>query len=400
MSPTCDASGERAAILHLLPDLQLGGGQQVLVRHLREMDPDRFVHHVAYFGPPHDLAAAFHEAGARLHDLGAWSWRRAPGVLARLLRLAARESIALVHTNGTPVDKLHGQLVALLRGLPHVTTLHGMTLQIGPLSLRPRPLAHRAVGSSLRELERWLDRRTLRAVIAVSDAVREDWRNQLAARGVPDSRVRVIYSGIPVEEFARASPERDRTRAELGVDPDDPLLISVARLDVGKGLEILLPMLGQVRERHPRARLWIVGDGPLRQRLAAERDARGIGPAVALLGQRQDVARLLGAADVFVFPSVREGFGLVVLEALAAGLPVVSTALPSLRPLADETPEALRIVDPDPGEFASAVEALLDRPDRGHALGLLGRESVRARWDVASSAARYEAVYREILGAP
>jgi glycosyltransferase involved in cell wall biosynthesis len=250
-------------------------------------------------------------------------------------------------------------------------------------------------------LEASLDKRALSAVIAVSDAVRDDWRPYLASRGIPDERIEVIYSGIPVDAYRESSDGRAGRgiRDELGIPHDAPVVVTVSRLYPGKRNELLIPVLAALRERVPGTRLVVVGEGPERERLAKEIGAAGLEGAVHLVGRRLDVPAFLEAADLFVFPSGREGFGLVVVEALAAGLPVVCAPLPSLRRVAEASPALRMVADDSAAGFTAEMTALLLDPERSARLGEEGRRYIADHWNVNVSARRYEDVYLSLLGA-
>ncbi|MCB9897819.1 MAG: glycosyltransferase [Planctomycetes bacterium] len=394
-SPSSPTRGPHPVrVLHVLPDLATGGGQQVLLRHVSAGDAARVLHHVAWFGTARDLSEPLRAAGATLHDL---SGTRGLGAFGALRDVARAEQVDLLHTNGTPVDRLFGHLVAWRLGLPAVTTLHGLRPDPGPISLRPLALLDRARDALRRRVLRALDRRTLAAAIAVSDAVLDDWRAELGALGAPGPRRVTICTGVPLDVHAAASRERARVRAAIDVPDAAPLLLCVARLESGKRVHLLPPVLERVRRVHPATRLLVAGEGGERPRLERLVRDLGLDDAVLLAGRRDDVPELLAAADVFVFPSEREGFGLVVLEALAAGLPVVAEALPSLTHLRALDAGLVDATFADPDATAAQVVALLDDPSRRTELGARGRRVAAAHFDVRDSARRIEDLYLAVL---
>lgn len=140
---------------------------------------------------------------------------------------------------------------------------------------------------------------------------------------VPDERFHVLHNCIDLSEVGdRGSETRLRVRASLGVADDEMLVGTVGTLRPEKGHSVLISAWQQLCEQHvgPRAKLVIVGDGPIRQKLHDE--ARGV-PGIVWAGNRSDVGEILAAMDVFVFPSVDEGLGIALLEAMATGLPSV-----------------------------------------------------------------------------
>jgi len=379
-------------ILHTLPDLQTGGGQMVLLRHLRHMDPERYEHHVCFFLPADDMRAQFEEIGVATHYIPHRGWRHIRSCLNQLSKCVDELDIRLIHSNGTTIDKLYGQIAALRAGIPLLNSLHGV-------KPRPRrPLGMLAYASrSIVELP--LDRMTRLHEVAVSDPILVDWKARLRAGGVASGRQHVVYSGIPVDDYRRrlSADERRQLRAELGIEPGDLALITVTRLVQAKGLDMLVPMMQRLTADEPNARLLIVGDGDRRASLADEIRAAGLEDRMILLGRRTDVAPLLAAADLFVFPSLFEGFGLVVLEAMAAGLPVVAFDLPVLRIL-DEQDTGISLVTERSGE-ALAVR-ILDRargPENLQEIGARAAATIATHWDVRRSAQAYSRLYDEII---
>ncbi len=232
------------------------------------------------------------------------------------------------------------------------------------------------------------------AVVCVSDRVRRDY---VAATGVPAHRVRVLYNGIDVGAIASLPREREAVRAEFGMPPDAILAVCPARLVPQKGHDLLVDAFARVASRHTRAHLLLAGEGPLAVPLAETIDAAGLRGRVVLAGPRRDVPRLLRAADLAVLASHREGFSNVVLEALAAGTPLVVTDVGGNRE-AMEGEATGRLVPPgDPDALARALDQLLAD---GDLRTRLGEAAARRAWrfDLDRIAAETETLYRDVLG--
>ncbi len=232
----------------------------------------------------------------------------------------------------------------------------------------------------------------LAAVIAVSEAAAAGWRPVLA-RLAPQARLAAIPNGIAAPAVTRTRAE---TRGALGISLDAPLLLAVGRFTPQKDQITLVRAIRTLPD--PALRLVLAGDGP--ERPACEAEAAG-DPRVAFLGQRGDVGDLMAAADLLVLPSRFEGLPLVVLEAMAIGLPVVASRIDSAR-------EALGPAHPflaepgDPPAFAAAIAAALATP--GAAPGAFVAASARrrhaARFTAARMAADTAALYRAVLDRP
>ncbi len=258
--------------------------------------------------------------------------------------------------------------------------------RIGSQLARPRsrpPLIATYHGVPLEEIDGAA--RVLRladAVVCVSDGLRE----QLADRGLRAERLTVIPNGVP--DAIPLDPER-RTAldAELGLAADAPVAALIGRLVPQKAHDRFLHAAAQVKRALPEARFLIVGEGPLRARLEAQRDALGLAGEVTFTGVRDDVPALLGRADLVVFSSIWEGLSIVALEALAAGVPLVSTDVAGTRELL--ATGAGLIVPHEDEALAAAIGALLADPAERERMGAAGRALHAERFSTARMCAAY-----------
>ncbi|GAA4752237.1 glycosyltransferase family 4 protein [Nocardioides endophyticus] len=226
-------------------------------------------------------------------------------------------------------------------------------------------------------------------LLAVSDlvvAVSDDVAARLTAGGLDPARLRVIENAVPSPVADPAV--RAEVRAELGLAGESRVALCVARLATPKRIDLLLEAWGEV----PDATLLLAGDGP--DRAALERRATPLGDRVRFLGERRDVGRLLSVADLVVLPSDREGLPMAVLEALAAGVPVVASAVGGLPQLGDDAVELVAPRRPD--ALAAGVRRVLDDPARRDALVSAGRALVEQRFSSARMQSDYESVYEGV----
>jgi glycosyltransferase involved in cell wall biosynthesis len=230
----------------------------------------------------------------------------------------------------------------------------------------------------------------------VSEAVRDDWLPVLARRGVGGERVHVIHSGVP-KEYLEEMDDAGRRRLKSSIDATGHVVASVGRLSKNKHVDRVLEAFVAIKKAVAGAVLVVLGDGPERaplERLATE---LGVGESVRFLGARSDVRQWLLATDVLMFASRREGFGLVVIEALAAGAGVVSHRLPSLYVL-ERLGAGVRFVDAASADelAAATIDLLCDAPGRRERRAR-GREIVSEHFTAERTARRYEDVYRRVL---
>jgi glycosyltransferase involved in cell wall biosynthesis len=232
---------------------------------------------------------------------------------------------------------------------------------------------------------------TVQRSIALTRAIACD----LEAAGVPRGRIARIVNGIESPALtARPTP------AALGLPwgPDQPVVVFVGRLIPSKGVDWLLAAWAEVAADHRDARLLLVGDGPERRSLEALTARLGVLGSVRFAGARRDVERVLALADVFVLPSRHEGMSNAVLEAMAAGVPVVvaNDARGGNRELVEDGVQGFVVPLEDCGALARAIARLLDEPALARAMGHRGRRTVQARYAMEHVADRYCALYEEL----
>ena len=234
-------------------------------------------------------------------------------------------------------------------------------------------------------------------IIAVSEPVRAGLRLWLG-QGL-SHRVTVIENGVPVwPEFRLDREERARLMAELAVRVDSrPVLIAVGRLAPQKAPLDLIEACSWLRKFGHAFTCLVVGDGPLRGQVQKAVEEEGLVPYVRILGEREDVARLLSLADAFVMASHWEGLPLALLEAMAAGRPVVATSVGGIPGVVTDGYNGLLVPPRAPREMARAVARLLDDPSERRRLGSRARVTIEERYSVEAMASRllteYESAY-------
>jgi glycosyltransferase involved in cell wall biosynthesis len=227
--------------------------------------------------------------------------------------------------------------------------------------------------------------------IAVSESTAEF---TIRARLVPAERTKVVYLGSPLDEFARdRSPEEiAAARAALGIDPSTIAVGTVTRLMPSKGNQYLVEAVREITARQPRVRVYIAGEGELAQELHDLARSLGLGDRLIFLGFQRDVAAVLAAFDVVVFPSLWEGTPLTAFEALAAGKPIVSTDADGLLDILTDRRDAIVVPKRNPGALARAVIDVIEQPGLAERLGHEARRT-GARYDIARFVRKMERLY-------
>src|SRR5688572_19672148 len=322
----------------------------------------------------------FQAAGVRTIDLRARR-RSDPAALWRLGQLLRRGQFDIVHTHS-----FRTELGSVLWGrLPKLAPIVVRTVHnVEEYHVSPR------YATLSRLSARGLDR-----IVAISDAVAEFLRHDAA---LPEEKVVRIYYGIDPSPFQPDLPPPSR-RPE-GDPLRRPTIGVVARLAPQKGHRVLFDALPAVRAAIPEVYARLVGHEELSK--AAELHAyaveRGVDDLVWFEGFRSDIAQVMADLDVFVLPSLWEGFGLVLLEAMAAGRPVVASAVGPIPEIVVDGVTGLLVPPGDPAALAEGIIRLLRDPDLAAAFGRAGRARVERELRVDTMVARTESLYDELLG--
>lgn len=234
-------------------------------------------------------------------------------------------------------------------------------------------------------------------VVTISEAI----RRVLLDQGVPEARVTCVHSAVEPPDAPDPEQLREdcrQLRAELGIpDPGVPLVGMMAQFIERKGHRLILDAWQAVQAENPGARLLLFGKGSLEEEIRGEAEARGFGSTVHFMGFREDLARLRPCLALVVHPATAEGLGVAVLEAAAAGLPVVGGRAGGIPEAIDHEVTGF-LVDPrEADSLAGAVNALLGAPGRASRMGEAAREKIRREFSVDQMVEGNLAVYREVL---
>jgi glycosyltransferase involved in cell wall biosynthesis len=367
-----------ATICQLLHGLRIGGAE-VLAAGLA-----RRFHGVFRF-----LFVCLDELGSlgqQLREEGfpVWLLRRQPGVdwqcswqLAKLLR---HEQVDLLHAHQyTPF--FYGMTARVLcRRPPVLFTEHGRWYP--DVRRRKRILANRLL----------LERRD--RVVGVGQSVRQALIDN---EGFPSARVQLIYNGVAMAPFAQARAERAPVRLELGVGDGDVVILQVARQDALKDHATAIRTLARVVGQGVKARLVLVGEGPEEPEIREIVQQQKLDSHVRFLGLRTDIARLLSAADLVLLTSVSEGIPLTLIEAMAMGLPVVSTRVGGVQEVVEEGKTGMLAPRGEDAALAEGVLRLAHDPALRDQMGELGRQRARTLFSDDLMHDRYYRLYREML---
>lgn len=365
-------------VLHVTTTGRLGGAERLLLDMARTRPVPKVDIEVCTLLGGGDLASALARDGIECHSLGirgVRDLRRGIGELVRLIRSGGYD---IVHTH-----------------LVHGAALGNIATRLARVG-RPVMTRHYAfhVAWYGTPLDRALDRVSLRSaerVFAISRAVA---RTLTEHEGVPASKVEVIPNGIDPERVTRlaaAAPTRDGTvNGVLRAG-------TVGSLHSRKGHAYLLHALFRLVDVRPRLTVMFVGEGPLRSEL--ERMARelALSGSVRFVGYTPDPYGLMAGLDIYVQPSVEEGFGIAVLEAMALARPVVASAAGGLPEIVTDGVHGILVRPADAEALANGLRRLAGDPDERRELGGRAAERVRAEFHSALASQRYLAAYERLL---
>lgn len=302
--------------------------------------------------------------------------------LLRLTDFLSRSQYSIVHTH-TSKPGMVGTLAATRTGIPAI--IH--TVHLFPFHEETGRIATTAYVGAARLSARWCDR-----IVTVSEFQRR-WALRVGI-GTPEQVVS-IPNGVPTKR-GRSTRSREEIRAELGMG-DAFMVLSTGRLAEQKGFEYLIRAAAHLRSDSMPAKIVLAGDGPLKRELSKLVSALGLEEMVMLLGFRPDVGDLLAACDLVVLPSLWEGLSISLLEAMAAGKPVVTTTIGSNFEVTNDGETALLVPSKDSGSLAAAIRALANDGPRLEELGRRGREVQRERYTMRGMLDAYLNEYERLL---
>lgn len=297
-----------------------------------------------------------------------------------ILRIFSRERFDIVQTHLSHGCILGG-VAGWFIGIPVVATLHNPA---------PRRIGHYRIREFVWE---FVLRRLAARVIAVGSTIQEAYKSKL-----PEGKIDLVLNSVSSTAVSTAS-ERDAVRIELVGNLSSKLIFCVGRLVAGKGLSELLSAFAQIHKQYPDLYLIMVGEGALRENLVHEAESLQIMGSIRFLGMRNDVQRLLAAADIYVSASYSEGMSIALLEAMAAGLPIVATAVgeaPHL--LADN--RGILIPWGDVDALVLGFRYLLENPTEMIRMGRTVREYVQNNCSPDVWLDQLETVYSKAMGVP
>jgi len=344
--------------------LDMGGMEKLLVEFARHADRQRFQLQFISMTSRGKLAHEIEKCGWPVTALEEPPGRR-PGLVFRLARLFGSERYDLVHAHNTKALIFSAPAARFARVSGIIQTRHGQPYQAT-----------------------WRRKLMFRVASIMTDkvvCVSEDSKRLTAQNGVAPGKLCTLWNGVDIGHFRYSGPQAKGP------------VVTVARLSPEKDIENLVRAAGLIAANHPDFRLVIAGNGPCLPSLKELTSDLGMTKTIDFLGEVKDVRSLLEKASVFVLPSLTEGVSLTLLEAMAAGLPVVATNVGGNPEVVINGKTGILVPPGDFKELALAITALLCQPDLMRAMGREGRDRAERNFDVRKMVESYEDLYEEIL---
>ena len=366
------------SILLIGTQMAIGGAQRGLFDQARWFDSNRCKVVVAFF---YDKEG-FHEKWKQAVDFPVYNlqaYERGAGFLRqglllirglwRLWGLLKRERFDVIETF-THDSNLLGLPLAWLARVPVRIATHRGKIEAFP---RWRQVLHGVL----------INTGIAHALIAVSDQTRQ----HAIQEGIWESRITVIPNAV--KPLDTSSVDRNVIRKKLGLNEDDIFLLSIGRLTYQKGHEFLVQAMSKVVSRFPNAKAGICGEGLLRSQLEAQIIEAGLSSHVKMLGAWDDVSPLLASAEIFILPSRWEGLSRALMEAMAAGLPVIATQVDGIQDLITDSVNGLLIPSEDAEALANSILQLIDDTEMRKRIGAAGQAHVLLTHSVNDMCKKY-----------
>lgn len=363
---------DRIKILYVITSLGIGGAERLLLSYLKLLNHQKYDFHViALREKPDDLLEeiSLHSEVSVLGIRSAFS----PSVVFRLVKLINQIKPDIIHS--------HLFQARFYTAIAHLISKRGILITHKHNNVNPKK---HNVFIILEMISIFLSKK----VIAISNSVKRSLnRYEL----VPSKKIFILHNGIDYEKFFKIAESNNILR-------ENPIVIgTVCRLEPQKGIQYLLLAMRIILTKFPSVRLEIVGDGSLFQELQSLTKDLGISNSVKFFGKFVDVIPFYKKMNLFVLPSLYEGFGIVLLEAMAAGVPVIATNVDGIKEVVIDGESGILIPSKNPEAIADAVLKLIENPQLADKLVDAGLKRSKS-FDIKEHVMKLENFYADLLG--
>ena len=374
----------KISVIQLLHTMAYGGIETIVINWMRHLDPSEIDLHLVCFENPTNTEKPFMDAaqayGIHVDKI---PWNRLKPVFRStraLVQLVRKYQAEIIHTHNVYAD-----LVGLIAGKWTGSKVMASHYVWGDFGLKLNLLQ-----KFNQSLLPYFDHVTAQCEQTFQDSIR---------RGLRPERISVLGSGMFVVDRVMSSEERIGKRANLGCNNEHTVLVNVARLYPEKAHEFLLHCFREILDRCPQTRLWIAGIGPLEEELRAICTRLNLDHAVRWLGFVSDLQSVFAIADLQVHPALNEGIPLALLQGMAAGMPIVASAVGGVPEIVDGHEHGLLVPVNDKALFVNSVVSLIEDRERSKQIGEAARQYIRDEQSIEHAAAMLKKLYQELLSA-
>ncbi|MFH1704114.1 MAG: glycosyltransferase [Nitrospirota bacterium] len=370
---------EKINILHIYQNSKIGGVQQQLLSLLKAYNREWFHPIFCCLGPKEEMGKEIEGTGIEFIPLNKLRYNRfSSGIVLELHRLMKKKQIHVVRTHRYR-SNLYGRLAAFFAGVPVIiASVHDNYRT----DKRPKRRIMNRILSKITD-----------KIVAVSEDVKEDI---MRYDRIDPSKIEVIPNGIDVERF---NPEKNTTdiRKEFSLEEDDIVIGFIGRIVTAKGLEYLLDALPYLKGEFKSIKLLIVGEGSLVEKLKERAKKNNIFDNILFTGKRRDIPEILASINIFVMPSIAEGFPNALLEAMAMGKPIVTTEVGGIPEIVKNGFNGLLVPPRDTLSLSKAIKELISNDQLAAKMGQAASNLVRDNLSIKAIAQKWQSLYLSIL---
>jgi len=382
---------EKIKELHVITRLEKGGAPSVLLEVLRRCDAKQFEHHIATgiaSEPENDMILYAKNLGLRVFVIP--TFVRDIHLFLDLITLL--KLYFLVRKGGYDIIHCHtskggfiGRLAARLANArciiysPHGDIFEGY------------------FGKIKTHFFTWLEKFAAKFTDKIITLTKSGIEPYVKAGIGNPSQFEYIYNGVDIQALEKRKTDRTQKRQEVGIGNDCFVVVTAGRLVLVKGHTYLITAFAHVVKEIPNVRLVFLGDGELKEALFVQTKTLGLENHVLFLGMRNDVPEIISASDLFVLPSINEGFGVVLLEAMAMKCPIVATNVGGIPEVVLDGETGILVPPKDPEQLARGIIKLLKDQTLARQLAESGYQRLKAYFDIKDTIVKIEHLYKELL---
>lgn len=365
-------------ILFINYSLNIGGIESLILQLCKRIDRNKYNPMVCVFEPEGAIIKEFESIKIPVYTIDK---KEGTDLILpiRIAKLIRKKDISIVHTHNS-CAWLYGGVAAAMKRVPLVHTQHTTADYFNYHTFRWEKIE-------------WFLSQITNSITTVADSVA---KYMIEKEHINRNKISVVYNGI-LPDIYTIDIDSIEKRKELGIKNGEFVIGNVARLTLNKDHQTLLEAFRIVSKKMANTRLVIVGDGPERSHLEHIAESIGIKEKVIFLGQRRDVAEILNTFDLFALSSIREGFPIAVLEAMAASLPVIATDVDGNKELVKDGETGLVVKAKEPKDMAEAIIKLIQNKEIANAMGKKGFKRINDYFTLDKTIKEYEKIYEGLV---